>query len=196
LNSIRIVAVLAVRAPSKSREMARIEADKESASSSFASVRTSKKIRRLYALTEIRRMAARGKPHNEIMSQLGLPPRTYFRYLQQVFENDRQFLLQQDKDMLMVELSIFRDRLLGAYRRLTAIASSESMPARDRIAAEESAAEVALAIVKVATEGPAIMRNYNSLITAIENKAPSPTASLRLSQTFANPCTQGIDTAD
>jgi hypothetical protein len=190
------VAVLAVRAPSKSREMARIEADKESASSSFASIRTSKKIRRLYALTEIRRMAARGKPHNEIMSQLGLPPRTYFRYLQQVFENDRQFLLQQDKDMLMVELSIFRDRLLGAYRRLTAIASSESMPARDRIAAEESAAEVALAIVKVATEGPAIMRNYNSLITAIENKAPSPTANLLLSQTFANPCTQGIDTAD
>jgi hypothetical protein len=164
--------------------------------SKLISFRTSDKIRRLYALTEIRRMAARGKPHNEIMSQLGLPPRTYFRYLQQVFENDRQFLLQQDKDMLMVELSIFRDGLLGAYRRLTAIASSESMPARDRIAAEESAAEVALAIVKVATEGPAIMRNYNSLITAIENKAPSPTASLRPSQTSANSCTQGIDTAD
>lgn len=65
-------------------------------------------------MTEIRRMACRGAGHNEIMSQLGLPPRTYYRYLALAFERDGLLLLEQDKDAMIFELSVFKDRLLAA----------------------------------------------------------------------------------
>jgi hypothetical protein len=98
------------------------------------------------------------------MDTLGIPERTFYRYLSQAYEHDRQLLAEQDKDKLTLELSILHDRLTSAYRRLTLIASNENIAAKDRIDAEAASCEVALAIVKLAFEGPIVLKNFASYL--------------------------------
>jgi Homeodomain-like domain len=69
------------------------------------------KIRRLRLITEIRQMVGNGRSYREIMDTLGVPERSFYRYLSQTFEHDRQLLAEQDKDKLALELSILHDRL-------------------------------------------------------------------------------------
>jgi hypothetical protein len=105
-------------------------------------------------------MVGNGRSYREIMDTLGIPERSFYRYLSQAFQHDRQLLAEQDKDKLALELSILHDRLTSAYRRLTLIASNESIAAKDRIDAEAASCEVALAIVKLAFEGPIVLKNF------------------------------------
>jgi hypothetical protein len=126
---------------------------------SLQTQRTPAKIRRLHLIIEIRHMIGNGRSYREIMDTLGIPERSFYRYLSQAFEHDRQLMQEHNKDMMALELTIFRDRLTDAYRRLASIASNESLSARDRIEAEKAACEVALACVKLAYEGPIVMKD-------------------------------------
>ncbi len=57
-------------------------------------------------MTKIRRLVVEGYSHHEIMEQLNLPPRTYFRYLSEAFEHDWQLLKQENNaSMLALEIS-------------------------------------------------------------------------------------------
>jgi hypothetical protein len=85
---------------------------------SLQTKRTPAKIRRLRLITEIRRMVGQGRSYREIMDTLGISERSFYRYLSQAFEHDRQLLAEQDKDKLTLELGILHDRLTSAYRRL------------------------------------------------------------------------------
>jgi hypothetical protein len=127
---------------------------------SFHTKRTSAKIRRLHLIIEIRRMVGHGHSYREIMGTLGIPERSFYRYLSQAFEHDKQLLAEQDKDKMALELSILHDRLTSTYRRLTLIASNENIAAKDRIDAEAASCEVALAIVKLAFEGPIVLKDF------------------------------------
>jgi hypothetical protein len=91
---------------------------------------------------------------------------SFYRYLSQAYEHDRQLLAEQDKDKLALELSILHDRLTSAYRRLTLIASNENIAAKDRIDAEAASCEVALAIAKLAFEGPIVLKGFSRDIKA------------------------------
>ena len=84
-------------------------------SKSLQTKRTPAKIRRLRSIIEIRRMVGNGLSYREIMDTLGVPERSFYRYLSQAFEHDRQLLAEQDKDKLALELSILHDRLTSAY---------------------------------------------------------------------------------
>jgi hypothetical protein len=97
-------------------------------------------------------MVGNGRSYREIMDTLGIPERSFYRYLSQAFEHDRQLMLERDKDNLALELRILHDRLTSTYRRLVLIASNENVSAKDRIDAEAASCEVALAIVKLAFE--------------------------------------------
>jgi hypothetical protein len=57
-------------------------------------------------------------------------------------------------------LHSLHDRLTNAYRRLVLIASNEDISAKDRIDAEAASCEVALAIVKLAFEGPIVLKDF------------------------------------
>jgi hypothetical protein len=107
-------------------------------------------------------MVGNGRSYREIMDTLGVPERSFYRYLSQAFEHDRQLLAEQDKDKLALELSILHDRLTSAYRRLVLITSNEKedISARDRINVEAAACGVALAITKLAFEGPIVLKNF------------------------------------
>ena len=99
------------------------------------------------------------------MDTLGIPERSFYRYLSQAFEHDRQLMLEQDKDNLALELRVLHERLTGAYRRLVLVASNEDVLAKDRIAAEAGACEVAVALVKLAYEGPIILKDLCTRIS-------------------------------
>jgi hypothetical protein len=67
---------------------------------------------------------------------------------------------EQDKNNLALELRILHDRLTSTYRRLVLIAGNENVSAKDRIDAEAASYEVALAITKLAFQGPIVLKNF------------------------------------
>jgi hypothetical protein len=105
-------------------------------------------------------MVGNGRSYREIMDTLGIPERTFYRYLSQAYEHDRQLqFIEQERDNLALELGILHERLTSAYRRLVLIAGNENVSAKDRIAAEAASCEVALAITKLAFEGPVVLKD-------------------------------------
>jgi hypothetical protein len=160
LNHIEILAALAVKTHADIVSDSKSRQSELRNGTSLQNRRTPAKIRRLYLIIEIRHMVGHGRSYREIMDTLGVPERSFYRYLSQAYEHDRQLLAEQDKDKLALELSILHDRLTSAYRRLTLIASDENIAAKYRIDAEAASCEVALAIVKLAFEGPIALKNF------------------------------------
>jgi hypothetical protein len=118
-----------------------------------------RKLRKQQAMASIRRLIADGYLHRDIMQQLKLPPRTYYRYLQEAYEHDSQLLRQQNNaDMLALEISLLTDRLKATFRTLDDIASSPKTTVRQKIAAENAKCKIAVAILRVQYEGPLIIR--------------------------------------
>jgi hypothetical protein len=70
-------------------------------------------------------MVGNGRSYREIMDTLGIAERSFYRYLSQAYEHDRQLLMEQERDNLALELGILHERLTNAYRRLVLIASNE-----------------------------------------------------------------------
>jgi hypothetical protein len=67
---------------------------------------------------------------------------------------------KKQRDVLLaLELSVLKERLTNAYRRLATMASDETVSPRDRIEAEKAGCEVALALVKLQLEGPVILKD-------------------------------------
>jgi hypothetical protein len=85
---------------------------------SLQTQRTPAKIRRLHLIIEIRHMIGNGRSYREIMDTLGIPERSFYRYLSQAIEHDRQLMQVQDQNDLALELRVLHDRLTNAYRRL------------------------------------------------------------------------------
>jgi hypothetical protein len=158
------VAVLAVKTHTDTVSDAKSTQGELKNGTSLQTKRTPAKIRRLYLITEIRRMVGNGRSYHEIMDTLGVPERSFYRYLSQAFQHDRQLLMEQERDNLALELGILHERLTSAYRRLVLIASNENVSAKDRIDAEAASCEVALAIVKLAFEGPIVLKNFASYL--------------------------------
>jgi hypothetical protein len=160
LNSTSLLAVLAAKTDADCVSDAESGQTELKNRKSFQTKRTPAKIRRLHSIIEIRHMVGQGRSYREIMDTLGIPERSFYRYLSQAYEHDRQLMQGQDKDNLALELSILHDRLTSAYRRLTLIASNENIAAKDRIDAEAASCEVALAITKLAFEGPIVLKDF------------------------------------
>jgi hypothetical protein len=130
---------------------------------SLQTTRTPARIRRLRLIIEIRRMVGNGRSYREIMDTLGIPERSFYRYLSQAFEHDRQLLAEQDKDKLALELSILHDRLtMHISAVVTLVANNENIAAKYRIDAEAASCEVALAITKLAFEGPIVLKELSA----------------------------------
>jgi hypothetical protein len=160
LNHIEILAVLPAKTDSGCISEAKSTQSELKNGISLQTKRTPAKIRRLRLITEIRHMVGNGCSYREIMDTLEIPERSFYRYLSQAFEHDRQLMQEQDKDKLALELSILHDRLTSTYRRLILIAGNENIAAKDRINAEAASCEVALAITKLAFEGPIVLKNF------------------------------------
>ena len=112
--------------------------------------------------------------------QLHLSPRTFYRYLSAVFADDRRLIAENISDEeALNQMAICRDRLLKQRRDiLEQIANSPDADFKARIAAHHLAGEIAAVVMKLYTEGPAIL--------ASRHRYP------RTSLTAAEPTTTGL----
>jgi Helix-turn-helix domain of resolvase len=120
---------------------------------------TPSKVRKQKSMAEIRRLVAKGYSHNDIMKQLKLAPRTYFRYLSEAFENDWLLLKQENNDtaMLALEISKLKEIFREAERMLLQIINSPKTRARQKIAACDALCRTAAADLQLTYQGPLIM---------------------------------------
>ena len=120
---------------------------------------TPSKVRKEKSMAEIRILVAEGYSHNDIMEQLKLPPRTYFRYLSEAFEHDWQLVKHENNDaaLLVLEISKLKETFRKAERMLWQIINSPKTPARQKIAACGAMCRTAAADLQLTYQGPLIM---------------------------------------
>lgn len=121
---------------------------------------TPSKVRKEKSMAEIRRLVGEGYSHNDIMEQLKLPPRTYFRYLAEAFEHDWRLLKQENDNAATLALEISRviDTFNVVMRKLHEIAESPKTKERQQIAALDAMCRIAVAILQLQYQGPLIMK--------------------------------------
>lgn len=114
---------------------------------------------RMRTMQDIRSLLIEGYTYNQIMQQLGLSERTFHRYLNAVFADDRRLLAENISDEeALNQMAICRDRLLQQRRDiLEQIANNPDADNKARIAAHHLAAEISAAVLRLYTEGPAIL---------------------------------------
>ena len=120
---------------------------------------TPSKVRKQKYMVEIRRLIAEGYSHNEIMKQLKLAQRTYFRYLSEAFEHDWQLLKQENDDaaLLALEISKLKETFREAQRTLLQTINSPKTPARQKIKACDALCRIGAADLQLTYQGPLIM---------------------------------------
>ena len=127
--------------------------------------RLARRLRKVYAMTEIMLMFVEGCSNQQMMDTLGLPRRTFFRYVSETFEEDIEILQKQNEGTLALELSVLKDRLTTVYRNLMGIANSKGdIMTRDRINAMAAACEVVLAIFKLQIQGPMVIKHLKQML--------------------------------
>jgi DNA invertase Pin-like site-specific DNA recombinase len=75
----------------------------------LAQKRLNNKVRRLEAMLEIRRLVVDGHSYDDIQQVLGLSKRTFYRYLNRVFEEDKRVLEKENYKEVMIQVVILRD---------------------------------------------------------------------------------------
>ena len=107
-------------------------------------------------LTSIRNMMLDGATNTKIMSALNIPQRTFYRYMDKIYQEDRIELAKKNKQTLATHILLLRERLLQSIRNCQNIALDPKVSARDRIEAERLKLETSIAIVKLEVEGTTI----------------------------------------
>ena len=113
-------------------------------------------------LRRIRHLIIEGRSNLEIQDILQLEERTFYRYMAKIYEIDQALFAEQEKKTFTTEMSIFKDRLLKAYRWYIAIADNENIKADIRMEAQNGALDVATALLKVEREGPRVIEKGRS----------------------------------
>jgi hypothetical protein len=109
-------------------------------------------------MQDIRSLLISGCTYHDIIEQLHLEPRTFYRYLNAVFEDDRRLLAENISDEeTLNQMAICRDRLLAQRLDLLEMIKDPEVENNVKISAHHLAAEIAAAILKFYTEGPGIL---------------------------------------
>lgn len=137
------------------------ENDNDSAIDHSQTTTTTKKIRKTreqltLKLTSIRNMMLDGATNTKIMSTLNIPQRTFYRYMDKIYQQDRIELAKKNKETLATHILFLRERLLQSIRNCQNIALDPKVSAKDRIGAERLKLETSIAIVKLEVEGTTI----------------------------------------
>lgn len=109
-------------------------------------------------LRRIRHMMVEGCSNLEIQSISQLEERTFYRYIAKIYEIDQALFDEQDKKTITTETGILKDRWLNSYRWHIAIVDNENIKADIRMDAQQNAAEMTLALLKLELEAPRIIR--------------------------------------
>jgi hypothetical protein len=119
------------------------------------------KLKKLEFMLEIRRMLVAGNNYNEIQSKLSLSRRTFYRYLNAIFDKDRQVLRKVNEDEVMTQAAILGDRYYDIYQTLDEISKDVKIEPHARLHACGAKAELSRSIAKIYTEAPAFVVMQN-----------------------------------
>ena len=119
------------------------------------------KLRKLEAMLEIRRLVIEGNSYAEIQSKLNLSRRTFYRWLNAIFDKDREVLMKLNVDEVMTQAAILRDRYNDIYQTLDEISKDRTLDPEHRIGACAAKAELSRSIAKIYTEAPAFVVMQN-----------------------------------
>ena len=115
---------------------------------------------RIAAIRQIRKLIIEGVSHGEIQEELGLSERTYFRYLQKCFDQERKRIAQIISDeQIMTQIAITEARFQDMWRNVRSIATNEKVDPKIRLEAEKLAAEIAIGILRIYQESPTAAAN-------------------------------------
>jgi hypothetical protein len=107
---------------------------------------------------DIRSLIIAGHSYHDIIRQLHLEPRTFYRLLNKVFEDDRRLLVDTTDDVTFLnEMAICKERFLAQYQNVVGMACDSSLDPSDRNAAHHLAAEIAAAVLRLHEGGPGLL---------------------------------------
>lgn len=116
------------------------------------------KPRRTQAMIEIRRLLVDGYSYDQIMHDLHIPRRTFSRYLNLMFEEDKKQLNQINQSEVLHQFLVLRERLNTQYRETEQLAKDSSVNGIARVKARSLASELAFVIFRLYTEmSPALI---------------------------------------
>src|SRR5215213_8926015 len=122
-------------------------------------------------LRRIRQLIAEGRSNSEIQDILQLEERTFYRYMAKIYEIDQALFAEEEKKILITEFGICKDRLLKSYRWLIALADNENIKADTRLAAQNCALQVTVAVLKTEMLGPRNIRKEGSVDKILANSS-------------------------
>jgi uncharacterized protein (UPF0128 family) len=133
--------------------MAGEETDERAVETGRHHLRRSTKDQIIYKLSEIRRQMLDGATNTEIMSNLNIPQRSFYRYMHRIYGEDKLELAKENNKTLVTHIFLHRDRLLYTLQNCTSIATDTNYSVKDRIEAERLKVDVSLDLLKLASEG-------------------------------------------
>ena len=95
----------------------------------------------------------RGMSNREIMDTLKVKRRTFYRYLERIYDEDRVEIEEQNRKNLATRIKLFRERLFDTINNCQAIATDTNVAPKDRINAESVKVQVSLVAFKLENEG-------------------------------------------
>ena len=95
----------------------------------------------------------RGMSNREIMDTLKVKRRTFYRYLERIYDEDRVEIEEQNRKNLATRIKLLRERLFDTINNCQAIATDTNVAPKDRINAESVKVQVSLVAFKLELEG-------------------------------------------
>jgi Helix-turn-helix domain of resolvase len=127
------------------------------------------------AMGEIRRLVIAGYPYQQIWQQLGISSRTFYRYLNAVFENDREVISRRVlNDEVLTQTAIALERFNSMFRSLQEMANDKTIDPFARIEAQKSSGEVAIAIIQTYRRAPAAVVSDLRKVASLRKMLPLP----------------------
>ena len=121
---------------------------------------------RLQTKHEIYNMILQGHTYQKIMDDLHISDRTFYRYLDIIFAEEKSFLedniMVKGRQELKRQYIIARDRLLEQRRDLIEMTKDPNVKGEVKISAHHLAAEISAAVIRIYTEGPAVVARVHT----------------------------------
>lgn len=128
-------------------------------------------------LQQIFRMLLESKTEEAIAKELGVSTRTVQRYKLILDQRYGDIWKQKTNDTLFLECNLFKNRMLKLYKSLEDVVTSDKTTGVEKAKCAEVAANIAIDVLKLESEGIKAVKELLSKIVAaatIENKNNAP----------------------
>lgn len=104
-----------------------------------------------------------GHTYQSIMNKLHIPERTFYRYIQAIEAEEKDFLKESiSREVLRFQYRLCRDRLLADRLEINEWLK-QNPESKDRAELKNLSAEIAAAICRIYNEGPAVLLSHSAI---------------------------------